>query len=332
MKKFLGIVMVLVIFLSFGSNTEAAKKKVKLSFDETTIKVIDKKTFEVSGKADKKATVTFNKQKVKLIVDKNGKFHQIVSLKKKIGKRVKVVAKRKNYKTKKATLKVSNIKVDNTTSNNISIPEDSNKDLRDQRKLGNGTYRVGQDIPEGEYVFAIGNTSLSNNDQNFSGAVHVYSDETMTYSSSIDSANIYMRKDALTADGWFSKAEFTPQEILEYNAALFNLKSGQILSVDNMIFYPADLRIPANPTKVIEGTYLVGRDIPAGSYKTKSYNNADEELHSIRIMKSVDPGISTSDNWIKSYQDYSDETYPEEITLEDGQYIYFSDLILSLTN
>lgn len=330
MKKFLSVVIVIIIGLSFSTNTDATKKKVSLSFDKTTIKVIDKNTFEVSGKVDKKATITFNKQKVKLRTDKSGEFKQIVTLKEKIGKKVKVVAKRKKYKTTKVTLKVANNKTDKTTSSNISMPEDPRKELREQQKLGNGTYIVGQDIPEGEYVFAIGDMPLSNNDQKFSGSAYIYSDETMTYSGLIDSASIYMRKDTLTTDGWFTKAEFIPQEIHEYDATLFNLKAGQILRVDNMVFYPADLRIPTNPSKVIEGMYLVGRDIPGGSYKLKDYDNGvDEKLHSIQIIKSVAPGASASDNWIESYQDYSNKTYPEEITLEDGQYIYFSDLILS---
>lgn len=111
MKKVLGVFLSVFIALSVSmTSADAAKKKVKLEFDETKVERVDKYSFKVSGTADKKATITFNKQKIKLDIDENGHFSETVKLKKKVKKKVKVVAKRKGYKKTKIKLKITDPK------------------------------------------------------------------------------------------------------------------------------------------------------------------------------------------------------------------------------
>lgn len=137
MKKVITLLCTFFLFLSFASPVEAAKKKVKLSFDETTVQRVDKYSFKVSGKVDKKATVTFNKKKIKLKTDKDGKFNQVIKLKKKVKKKVKVVAKRKGYKKKKIKLKVSDteLKKKEADADKKKEEDQKNKSKEEQEKI-----------------------------------------------------------------------------------------------------------------------------------------------------------------------------------------------------
>lgn len=243
----------------------------------------------------------------------------------------------------KSSTSISETKISSTQSTSSSKtvaskdkkPEDSKKEdvhkkIREENTYANGTFVVGRDIPAGEYIMAIGNEKATYGTNVYDGSSAIYSDESQTYNSQLDSHSIYMRKDSLTKDGWFSKASFAETDIAEYDAKLINLQDGQVVKLKNMVMYPSEYRVPTNPDKIIEGMYKVGRDIPEGTYNLESYSNGrDETLHTVVILSNVDTGSSTG-AWIKSYQDYSEETYPNELTLKNGEFIRFSDLIMSL--
>lgn len=242
------------------------------------------------------------------------------------------IVEEKNTNRKKTEVskeKIEIIEKENTKPKD-SKKEDAHKNVREEKTYTNGIFVVGQDIPAGEYIMAIGNEKATYGTNVYDGSSAVYSDESQTYNSQLDSHSIYMRKDSLTKDGWFSKASFAENDISEYDAKLINLQDRQVVELKNMVMYPSEYRVPANPEKIIEGMYKVGRDIPEGTYNLESYSNGqDETLHTVVILSNVDAGSST-EAWIKSYQDYSEETYPDELTLKNGEYIRFSDLIMSL--
>lgn len=199
--------------------------------------------------------------------------------------------------------------------------------LKDRQKntKTEGVYTVGTDMPAGEYVFVIGEEEISGSKDRYSGAY------TITYfkdgEKESDGGTFYKEKSYFT-DGLFSSADFTIEESNEYESDLLELSEGQIVELRNAKMYPAELRELVNESKIIEGMYKVGRDIPEGKYSFKEHNVSDETLHSVWIMRSIKPGLSPDDNWIASYQDYGENRYPEEIDLKSGTYIYFSDLIL----
>ncbi|GCF93338.1 hypothetical protein NRIC_12290 [Enterococcus florum] len=206
--------------------------------------------------------------------------------------------------------------------------KDPNTDMRKQNTYKEGSYLIGQDAPEGEYLIVSAKNFLESRKDFYFGSYTIYSDANKT--AEIESSNINVPIEDLTKDSLFSKAKFKKKTVNEFSADLVYLKSGQFIELGNTKMYPSEYREKVNAKKLFEGTYKVGRDIPTGTYKTEAFNpDGGETLHTIRIMNSVDPSLGTS-SWIKFYQDYSDETYPQNITLNEGEYVSFSDLILKL--
>ena len=203
-----------------------------------------------------------------------------------------------------------------------------NKAIREENTITAESCIIGQDVPEGEYLVVSSKNFLESRKDFYFGGFDIYSDSYKTEKIYDGSVNVPI--EGITSDGILSKAKFKKKKVNEFSAELVYLKSGQMITFNNTKMYPAEFREKINPKKVFEGMYKIGRDIPPGTYKTESYvPGGGEYLHTLVIMNSVDPSLD-SDNWIKSYQDYSDESYPDKITLNEGEYIYFSDLILKL--
>lgn len=205
-----------------------------------------------------------------------------------------------------------------------------NKEMADKRAKATfkqGTYLVGQDLPPGEYVVVIGDKELDGRKGYLRGSYRLYSDSNKT--EEVGSGHINQDLKELVEDGVFSKAKFKKSELAEYSSILIEVKEGQLIELNNVKIYPADLRLKQNPNRIVEGYYKIGRDLPKGKYTIKRDGLGGEQLHSVRILNTVDPTVPIESSWIKSYQDYSDETYPDEITLQEDTYIYFSDLIMS---
>lgn len=203
-----------------------------------------------------------------------------------------------------------------------------NNEMKEKRELATvnaGTYIVGQDIQAGEYVVVIGDKDLEGREGFYTGGFSLYSDTNKT--EEISSGQINQDRKELAEDGIFSKAKFKKSELTEYSSILIEIKDGQLIELKNTKMYPAELREKQNPNKIVEGYYKVGRDIPEGKYSIENVVLGGEQLHSIWIYNTVDPSVNTKDATIKIYQDYSDETYPDEIVLDKNTYIYFSDLI-----
>lgn len=329
MKKIVSLFCFLlcISFLSLTSfEADAASKKVKLKLDKKTFILNKDDSITISGKTDKKATVNINNKKIK--VDSNGSFKYTyeVSFSDVFYEKIQVSANKKGYKENKQNIKIEVSELSKSNSTTSELQPDDNLEKRKLNTKADGEYLVGQDIPEGEYLIIIGDRELTNRKNIFSGSYDIFSDSNKAQR--IDNSSIYMEKEHLTKDGWLSKAKFSEDEISEYSSHLVLLKNGQILSLNNTKAYPADQRIQNNSKKLIEGTYKVGRDIPEGTYTVEeSKSTSGETLHSLWILNSLDPEVE--DNIIKIYQDYSNETYPDEIILTEGQYVTFSDLIIS---
>lgn len=206
--------------------------------------------------------------------------------------------------------------------------KDPNNDLRKQNTFSGESCIIGQDVPEGEYLIVSSKKFLESRKDYYFGSYSIYSDINKT--EVIENSFVNIPIQGLTKDSFLSKAKFKKKSVNEYSADLVYLKAGQIIDFNNTKMYPAEYREKINNKKLFEGSYKVGRDIPPGTYKVEEYNPGnDETLHSISISNSVDPSLETT-SLIKSYFDYSDETYPEKITLNEGEYVSFSDLILKL--
>lgn len=229
-------------------------------------------------------------------------------------------SKKIKKKNKKKKSKSSNLKKAQKYNKKTEVE-------RAENTKGDGSYQVGIDIPAGEYVIVIGDKDLDGRKGYYMGSLKIYSDN--SESEEIETIVVQLDKKGLSTDGIFSKAKFKESELSIFNSILVELKDGQFIKVDNVKIHPAELREKPNLDKIVEGYYQVGRDLPVGKYKITEQNQANETLHSVWIYKTVDPTVAVEDSTIKIYQDYSDETYPDEITLEEGTYIYFSDLILT---
>lgn len=269
-----------------------------------------------------------------VLVEKTNGFDsfKLTESKEKATKKIKKKTNKKTTKNKKKKAKKAkkNQKTKEEKSNFRKI-QNYNKDTkaeRDKNTKTDGSYIVGTDILAGEYVVIIGDKDLENREGYFMGSMSVYSDSSET--TEVGRVSIGFDKKALSTDGLFSKAKFKESELTIFDSKLVELKEGQLVKIDNVKIQPAELREKPNLDKIVEGYYKVGRDIPTGKYKVTEQNQANETLHSIWIYNTVDPSVDVNESTIKIYQDYSDETYPDEIKLEDGTYVYFSDLIFAI--
>lgn len=211
----------------------------------------------------------------------------------------------------------------------------TNEERTSSRKV-NGTFVVGVDIPQGEYVISYyGRDDYSKENGVYDSSYVIYKDASSNgYENRLEDGRIYVHEKVLRKGSFLSKKNiFSKNQIREYNADLLNLKDGQMIELKYAQMYPAELRRRPNLKKLVSGTYKVGRDIPAGKYKVKEFDaGSNEPIHSLWVLNNVDPTVDINESSIKMYQDYSEEKYPEIIKLENDQYVYFSDLLLKLDN
>lgn len=151
-----------------------------------------------------------------------------------------------------------------------------------QDSYGEGMYKIGADLPAGEYVLLPASE--------FSAYYEVNSSSSGKLDDIIDNDNFDGRRYLTVADG-------------------------QYLTINRCTMVPLD-KAPAVDTSsgvVPEGMYRVGTDIPAGEYKL--HNNADfdgyYEVRSSSIAVEGFDSIIANDN-------FSGDVY---VTVEEGQYL-----------
>ncbi|WP_413524055.1 hypothetical protein [Carnobacterium divergens] len=147
-----------------------------------------------------------------------------------------------------------------------------------------GMYKVGTDIEPGEYLI------YGNN-----GYVELSSDSTGNTESIISNENI--------------SGDF-----------ILTINEGQYLTLKGASAYPIEYRHPINfdnTTKLSDGMYRVGPDLPAGEYKLSPTGNAYVEISS--NSSNITDSIISNDN-------FSNDRY---ITVSDGQYIKIKNALLT---
>jgi len=223
----------------------------------------------------------------------------------------------------------SNNTIHHNRKHQITARIEKNKllSIRDEQTKKSGSYIVGKDIPEGEYVLV--NIDKKNEDKNI-GDYTVFEDSSKKVV--LDCSEITVNTKELLNNKKLLKNNFTINDTQEYSSNLIELKKNEVIEINNLKLYPAKLRIKPDLSKIVEGTYKVGRDIPEGKYEIKSYNLTSKNLHTIWIMNNVDPEIDIEESLITKYQDYTKQIYPKEMMLKQGEYITFSDLIFSKQN
>lgn len=171
--------------------------------------------------------------------------------------------------------------IDLSTSNHTSLPNSNEQQQENSKWLQEGMYKVGTDIPAGEYF--VCNTS------SISCYIEVAADSSGQLTSIVSNDNV---------------ATFT----------FISVENGQYLTVRSGKFMQAsDAQVPAADLNgyYSAGMYRVGIDIPAGEYKVISTNNNWCYLEVSKDCSGSLTSIITNDN-INSY------TY---ITVTDGQYL-----------
>lgn len=171
--------------------------------------------------------------------------------------------------------------------------EDDTAPVEDIISYNSGQYKIGVDLPAGEYVIITNNGIMS--------YLEVSSDSTGNLDSIIANDNFSGRSYVTVSDGQYLK--FTYSDMYDANNAP---------AVDS-----SNGTLPA-------GMYKVGVDLPAGEYKVSANSTAIEGLDAYWEISSDSSHTLSS---IISNENFSGERY---VTVSEGQYLKLSNCTLQL--
>lgn len=165
---------------------------------------------------------------------------------------------------------------------NLEEQGNTNKEEKKDTKIKAGTYKIGVDLPAGEYVFFAKGM----------GYIEVASDSTGSLESIISNDNVSGHTYITVNDGEYLK-----------------LRSGEAYAVAD-----APSVVPTDGIYK-DGTYIVGKDIPAGEYKVTVNSNIGMGYIEVSSdSRGALNSIITNDNLME-------DSY---ITVQDGQYLKLS--------
>ena len=170
--------------------------------------------------------------------------------------------------------------------------EDSEDENAVEPVVSEGSYRVGEDVPAGDYI--------------------IYADDYM----GIDTESHF------TSGGDFEVRESTSADanLVLYDGvdtfAFVTITDGQYLKLDRCSLYLIEYTDKIDITK--EGGFRVGTDIPAGEYKV--VEDEDDEVLSYPVISVYSSYASMTD--LVTCQDVSGSGY---IEVQDGQYLVLDD-------
>lgn len=155
--------------------------------------------------------------------------------------------------------------------------------------ISTGTYKVGEDIPAGEYIVFGNEYGYIQNSKDSTGEI-----DSIIFNDSL----------------------------LDYAHAYVTLNDGEYFQLDNSEMYAVKNAPSVVPEDDIylNGMYKVGQDIPAGEYEVH-INNSEIEMGYLEISKDS----SHSFDKIVSNKAVESNAY---ITLKDGQYLTLQNLYL----
>ncbi|MBR6385619.1 MAG: hypothetical protein IKS03_05830 [Ruminococcus sp.] len=186
-------------------------------------------------------------------------------------------------------IKIPEIKVPETEIPNAEKPVFSKADITGESGVyPSGTYQIGVDIPEGKYLLI---------------SDMMYEDELPTFP-----YGIYTDPFA-EHEIWFSWGEFSEYAVIEGEGYVsFTWATAYDIEKSDVINDPFSR----------SGTFLVGRDLPAGTYEIVSTSDDGHAYYS--ILSDI---YKTSQNVLMS-GNIDSKTETKEITVEDGQYLSLS--------
>ncbi|MCM1507093.1 MAG: hypothetical protein NC177_08170 [Ruminococcus flavefaciens] len=160
-----------------------------------------------------------------------------------------------------------------------------------------GTYQIGVDIPEGLYVFI---PDMADGH----GVEGVYADPECE--NQISSAYVHFDGSRI--------AEISGNGYLDFSWA----------TAYNLDMHPEIINDPYSS----DGMFIVGRDIPAGTYTLEPYGEYGEyaEWYTYSSINAVGAVLKESGE-LTSYDDYTQSA--SEITINDGEYLELRDCIIS---
>ena len=165
---------------------------------------------------------------------------------------------------------------------NLEEQGNTNKEEKKDTKIKAGTYKIGVDLPAGEYVFFAKGM----------GYIEVASDSTGSLEGIISNDNVSGHTYITVNDGEYLK-----------------LRSGEAYAVAD-----APSVVPTDGIYK-DGTYIVGKDIPAGEYKVTVNSNIGMGYIEVSSdSRGALNSIITNDNLME-------DSY---ITVQDGQYLKLS--------
>lgn len=178
-------------------------------------------------------------------------------------------------------------------SENVEDSEESTDENTVEPVVSEGSYRVGEDVPAGDYL--------------------IYADENM----GIDTGSHF------ASGGEFEVRESTSADadLVLYDGvdtfAFVTITDGQYLKLDKCSLYPIDYTNKIDTTK--EGGFRVGVDIPAGEYKVVE-DDDDDEVLSYPLISVYSSYASMID--LVTCQEVSGSGY---IEVQAGQYLVLDD-------
>ena len=173
---------------------------------------------------------------------------------------------------------------------------DANEILKEKGVFPSGTYQIGVDIPEGLYIFIPDHADGH-------GVEGVYADPECQEQISAE----YVHFDGSRI------AEISGNGYLEFSWA----------TAYNLDMHPEIVNDPY----MSDGMFIVGRDIPAGTYTLSGYGEyaEDAEWYIYSSINSI--GLVPKDyGYVGEY--YEDMDFENEITLEDGDIFELRDCII----
>lgn len=203
--------------------------------------------------------------------------------------RKKSIDKVKGSLSRSTTTTVVTTKSLETTTSVVTTTQAITEPAGVQPVAGEGAYKVGIDIPAGDYIF--------------------YSDKYMGSSNS--------RWD-YGGDIELRSSTASDADILEYTSvgtwAFMHITDGQYIKLSGCSMYPADYTEKID--KTFEGMYRVGVDIPAGEYKVLPDKDA---IYAVLSVYSSDDPVSRD---TLDCQSVESSAY---VTVQDGNYLFLED-------
>ncbi len=184
-----------------------------------------------------------------------------------------------------------------TTDNYEELYYNSDYSSQEDGVFQAGTYQIGEQFPEGTYIFLPNFTSGN------TGTLNIYSDLSCQYpisqEYSLDGERI---------------VEVTGDNCIKFSYA----------TAYNLDMHPEIVNSPQRT----DGMFIVGRDIDEGTYTLKSKYSTDSEWNIYSSVDAIYPTLKSSGLLIQEDEENNSEQNDNQITLEYGDILELKDCLI----